>query len=162
MKRRNEKFFTGASLVCFFVMSASFPLMSLEKVEILPGLLFWCGLGLGSLAQIVLSVRRKRLVRSGGRVRGDRLGLLNFFSNSYGAAADAAMLISFAGTVIYFLLAKSQGILGYFCIAACAYSVCLHCILNGKNFRHLLWGKSEEELQKKGNRARKSRGSYEA
>lgn len=159
---KSGRFFLGASLVCFFVMSASFLLMPLNGLGMLPGLMFWCGLGLGLLTQAVLWIQCKRIPGNGKRLRAARSGWMTFGANRYGKAADGLFLASIPASSAVFLVTKGRGMGCYLCVAVTVFAFCLHCVFNGKSFRRVSLGNRKQEPGKKGVRPQKKRGAYEA
>lgn len=130
----------GMSLAGFGIMSASFLLMPIEQVGILPGLLFWLGLILGIVFQILLETRRKKFYAKYNvkqtRMQRPRNGLLTFGSNKIALVVDCAWGASVVATVLVFLLTGGNGYVCYVCLAVLIWTFCAHCILNGRNCFH--------------------------
>ena len=142
MKHRSmDRFLLGTSIGGFGLMSGSFLLMPFQAVRNIPGLLFWLGLAVGLIFQLLLGARRKAFLRemdnSQEKMKKSRIGILTFGSNREAIIADNAMVISLAATVLAFVLTKGYGAICYVCIAAAAFSFCMHCVLNGRNYFHL-------------------------
>lgn len=121
-------------------MSVSFLLMPIEAMKFTPGLLFWLGLIIGIMLQIVLEVRRRAFFKSykvkREKMQKPRNGLLSFNSNQIAAIVDKIMIISFASMILAFIITKGYGFVCYLLIATTVFSFCLHCILNGRIYFH--------------------------
>ena len=139
-QRRIDRILLGISVSCFLMMSVSFLLMPVASVKLLPGLMFWGGLFLGSIFQIVLEVRRRAFFKSyevsRAKMQKPRNGLLTFGSSVGAIIADSAMIISVIAMTLTFALTKGYGYICYICIATTLFSFCMHCILNGRIFFH--------------------------
>lgn len=141
MKQRQiDRILLGISVGCFLLMSASFLLMPIESITIIPGLLFWVGLILGIGLQIVLEVRRRAFFKSYAvkreKMQKPRNGLLTFGSNTAAMIIDRAMILSFVAMVLTFILTKGYGYVCYVFIATTILAFCMHCILNGRIYFH--------------------------
>lgn len=121
-------------------MSISFVLMPFERMRILPGALFWGGLTVGIILQIVLEVRRRLFFTKYNakreKMQKPRNGLLTFGSNRPAIIADTTMGISLVATILTFIITKGTGFLCYVFIATTLFAFCLHCILNGRIYFH--------------------------
>lgn len=140
MKGYLDKTLLWLSIAGFLVQSASFPLMPLDSMGFLPGILFWAGLLLGVVLQITLEFRRRRFFKTRHLDRRNfqkvRCGAFMFFAGPAGAAADVGFLISAIGLVIVW--AATNGI-GYGCFVlsgAALFFLEMHCVCNGRNFFH--------------------------
>lgn len=135
-----DQILLGISLGSFLVMSASFLLMPLEGMKQIPGLMFWCGLGLGFASQISLEIRRRAFFRHYNvrrkNMQKPRCGLLSFGSNRLAAVIDILLLVSILATVLVFVLTKGYGYICYVFVAVTIFFLCLHCIFNGRNYFH--------------------------
>lgn len=142
MRKKQMDWIILAISVCgFVIMSCSFIIMPFENVGILPGLLFWAGLLVGCILQVVLEIHRraffKKLNVKREKAQKPRNGLLSFGSNKWASIADGAMIIGLVATVLAFIFTKGLGYICYVLIAITVLSFCLHCILNGRNYFHL-------------------------
>ena len=141
MKKNNpDRVLLGISLAGFLLMSVSFVLMPFETVSIVPGILFWGGLIIGVVFQIVLEKRRRAFFAS-YNVKREKMqkphnGLLTFGSNRAAMIADNTLACSFVATILAFVFTKGTGYLCYVFIATTVFTFCLHCILNGRIFFH--------------------------
>lgn len=129
------------SFGAYFVMSASFPLMPVESLKILPGILFWGGLLAGAALQILLASRRKAFFKANKikrhRIERPRNGLLTFCANREAKIVDILLGVSFLATVLSFILTKGYGYICYPLIGITLFAFCLHCILNGRIYFHI-------------------------
>ena len=141
MKQRQiDRIIVGISVGCFLIMSVSFLLMPIESTTILPGLLFWLGLALGLVLQIVLEVRRRAFFKAYAvnrkKMQKPKNGLLSFGSNSLAIIVDRTMVISFVAMILAFIFTKGYGYICYVFIATTVFSFCMHCVLNGRIYFH--------------------------
>ena len=142
MKRvKADRALLGLSMIGFFAMSVSFMLMPLESMRIIPGLMFWLGMIVGIVFQIVLALRRKAYLSSHKGKREENLkrfpGLISFCTCVEGIIADAACLASIIAAIPTFILTKGYGYACYVLVACVLFTFCLHCIFNGKIFFRL-------------------------
>ncbi len=137
---QKDRTLLAISTICFFMMSVSFVLMPLKSMHILPGALFWGGLAVGVILQVVLEVRRRsffaRYHVKCEKMQKPRNGLLTFGSNRLAIIADTAMAISLVATILTFIFTKGTGFLCYVFIAVMLFAFCLHCIFNGRIYFH--------------------------
>ena len=139
-QKRVDQILLAISVGSFLLMSVSFLLMPVKALKMMPGILFWSGLLLGIVTQIILEIRRRAFfkfykVRRKNMQR-PRNGLLSFCSNRAAILADAALVVSLLAAVLAFVLTKGYGYVCYVFIAATVFSFCMHCILNGRIFFH--------------------------
>ena len=147
-EKRTNLMLLGVSLASFGIMSVSFLLMPVEQLGVFPGLLFWLGLVLGVAMQIVLENKRKAFfakynVKNTKKQR-PRNGLLTFGANKVALVVDCIMAVAFIATILAFVITKGVGYLCYVCLAVLVWSFCGHCILNGRNYFHIL---NEEKIR---------------
>ena len=134
-QRTIDWIFLGISIGCFLCMCVSFLLMPIEKIGILPGLMFWLGLALGSAFQVVLAFRYKArpgTPAAGQQTKTKRIGLISFSSNVPAMIADGTMAAGAVATALAFVMTKGYGYVCYIFIALTIFSFCMHCVLNGK------------------------------
>ena len=142
MKNSNiDRMLLGVSIVGYLAMSASFMLMPVEALGIVPGIVFWAGLLIGTGMQMLLEKRRRAFFAAYGigreKVQKPRNGLLTFASNKAAMIADGAFVCSMIAAILAFVLTKGAGYICYVCITAAASSFCLHCIFNGRIYFHI-------------------------
>ena len=136
------------SIVSFALMSISFVLMPLDKtielydlMDIIPGIMFWVFLLFGVVGQVLLTIRRKQFLEINKqkrfRIKKERIGLISVFKNIPAIIADVGFVISLVVFVIATEIANGIGYICYILLAVCVFLFCLHCILNGKNFRYV-------------------------
>ena len=139
-QRQIDRILLGISVGSFLLMSASFLLMPIVSITIIPGLLFWIGLVLGITLQIVLEIRRRAFFKSysvnRGKMQKPKNGLLSFGSNALAIIADRSMVISFVAMILAFVITKGYGYICYVFIATTIFSFCMHCVLNGRIYFH--------------------------
>lgn len=141
MKQRQiDRILLGLSVGGFLLMSASFSLMPIESITIIPGLLFWGGLVIGVALQIVLEIRRRAFFKSysvnRGKMQKPKNGLLSFGSNTLAIIADRSMIISFIAMILAFIFTKGHGYICYAFIATTIFAFCMHCVFNGRIYFH--------------------------
>ena len=141
MKQRQiDRTLLGISISCFLIMSVSFLLMPIESINILPGLLFWLGLFLGIVLQIVLEIRRRAFFKAYSvkceKMQKPRNGLLSFGSNTLAIIADRSLAISLVAMILAFVITKGYGYICYVFITTTVFSFCMHCVLNGRIYFH--------------------------
>ena len=141
MKQRQiDRLLLGISVGSFLLMSISFLLMPIESINILPGLIFWLGLGLGVALQIVLEIRRRAFFKAYAvkreKMQKPKIGLLSFGSNAAAIIADRSMVISIVAMILAFVFTKGYGFICYVFIATTVFSFCMHCVLNGRIYFH--------------------------
>ena len=126
----------GVSVGGFAVLAISFLLMPIEKLGFIPGILFWGGLLIGVVLQIVLGARRNSLFKKYNVKRKTmqkvRNGLLSFGSNKPALIADCCLIASVIASILTFILTKGTGLVCYVCISVLVFSFSMHCILNGR------------------------------
>ena len=158
---RREKSYTGyliCSVICFLIFSISFLLMPIKSneasqelsvVTLVAGLMFWIGLVIGIITQIILSSIRKRWITKNkikGRVENQpRLGLISFFRNKAATFFDALLILSLLGLIISIATIDANDYMCYVFIALLSFSFCTHCIFNGKNYFFI---KNKDNIQK--------------
>ena len=139
-QKQTDCILLGISIGSFLLMSVSFVLMPIEKLNFLPGILFWAGLILGVTLQIVLGGRRRKFFASykvkPEKMQKPRNGLLSFGSNRIAVVADGVLIAGFIATVLSLIITKGYGTICYIFIAITVFSFCLHCILNGRIYFH--------------------------
>ena len=123
-------------LLCaaFFVFIAVMDANPLQKnsglFALLSGVLFWAGLITGAAGQVVL------LRKTAGAISG-RIGLISFCTNRFGFIADAALVLSFIGTVLSVFLSEQMGIFSFIIWSLFIFSFSMHCVLNGRKFNYI-------------------------
>ncbi len=138
---QTDRVFLSISLIGFILMSISVLLVPIEHMRVLPGLLFWSGLLLGVVFQIVLESRRKaffaRYRVNRKKMQKPRNGLLTFASNKVASVVDNSLIVSIVATIIAIISTKGSGYICYICIAAVLLTFSFHCVLNGRNYFHV-------------------------
>ena len=156
-----DRVFLVLSVLGFLALAASFSLMPFDVMGFLPGVLFWAGLLIGVLFQILLEARRRAMFRKYDvkrqTMQKPKCGLLTFGSNTAAKIVDVLLLISVAVSVVIFIVTKGSGYSCFFCISAVVFTFIMHFILNGRNFFHVKnQAKVRQALeQRKGNSAKK-------
>lgn len=133
------------SIVGFVVMAISFLIMpinvTVEKsgiFEYVPGFMFWIGLLLGAVGQIVLAVRCRKWVVRRKRGHKKRIGLISFFKNIPAIIVDVSFVISLVGVIISTKITQGMGYICYVFLSICTLTFCLHCVFNGNIYKHLI------------------------
>ena len=136
------------SIIAFFAFSLSFLLMyidtdkteqALNVFDVIVGVMFWLGLVIGIIMQILLSRRIKGFyVKNNNRIaeRGkyQKIGLIAFFQNRIASFFDAIFIFSLVVLVAVIVLTNATGLECYIFTALTSFSFCAHCIFNGKNY----------------------------
>lgn len=151
MKRKQvDVIWLVISIVSFFLMSFSFMLMPVETsssfgemsvVSYIAGIMFWLFLITGIVTQIVLFRRRQDWYVI-NRIRGNRIcqkiGIISFFKNIYAIISDVVAVISLVGLIISLVATDGTGYICYVFISIFIFAFCMHCVLNGKNYYHVI------------------------
>lgn len=109
----------------------------------LTGILFWACLIAGYALFAVINSHRKKYVKAkkssvSERNRKRLPGIICFFSNKYAIVADFAMILFFILTLVFIFIPFLNQSIAVIAIAILLFSVHMHCILNGMNFRYIL------------------------
>lgn len=109
-----------------------------RAISIASGILFWAGLVLGIVFEILSAKERKNIPE---KVSG-RIGILNIFKNIESIATDVALVIS---VVSYFIFGNPY--IQTICLFGIIAGIFYHCIFNGLNYRTLksVFKKNNEE-----------------
>lgn len=139
MKRKQaDRILLYLSIGAYAVMSISFMLMPIDAIGRTPGVLFWGGLLLGILFQLISETRRRRFLSrcriNPKKMQNPRNGLFTFSSNKYTKVADWILLVSLVCTILLFLITRGTGYLCFVFISISTMAFCMHCIFNGKIF----------------------------
>ena len=159
-----DRLLLGISIVGFAALAISFVLMPVEGLGFVPGMLFWGGLLIGVVLQVILEARRRSLFAMFNVKRETmqkvRNGLLSFRSNSLASVADVFLIISAVATILAFILTKGIGYVCYVCLSLLVFSFCMHCILNGRIYIFVKNQKKVRQVleQKKANSINKGEG----
>lgn len=163
-QNKADRFLLGISIGGFAILAISFMLMPVDGLSFVPGMLFWGGLLIGVVLQIILEARRRSLFAMYNVKRETmqkvRNGLLSFKSNSLASVADVFLIISAVATILAFIFTKGTGYLCYVCLSVLVFSFCMHCILNGRIY---IFVKNQNKVrqvleQKKANSINKGEG----
>ena len=159
-QKKPETVLLGCSIAGFLALSVSFLLMPLDALGIIPGILFWSGLLVGVIFQIILESRRRALFRQYNvkreTMQRPKCGLLTFGSNGAAKIVDVLLPISVAATVILFIATKGLGYSCFPCISAVVFTFSMHCVLNGRNYFHVCnQAKVRQALEQRKNSAAK-------
>lgn len=156
----------------FLVMSLSFLLMPVSILGIVPGLLFWLGLIIGVISQMLLEIQRRRFFRAQNvdrkKMQKPHCGLLTFGSNRYAKTMDNAFLVCLVLSIAVFAATKGFGYICNLCISLTVFTSCMHCVLNGRNYFHVIHRDTVQKAVETNKnqpthreRARKRRGAFE-
>lgn len=85
-------------------------------------------------------IKRKKGIRS--------IGLLNFFSNGYAMIFDVLMALSFILGIVFFFVPKLGSVLWSVFAGIFFFSLNMHAILNGVNFRYIFMNKGDRTNEK--------------
>lgn len=153
-RKQIDTLLLGLSISSFGIMSVSFLLMPIERISILAGGIFWVGLLMGFILQVVLEIRRRDFFAR-YRVRLQQMqrprnGLLTVGANKMAKIADGVFAISVICLVLSFWLTRGTSYLCYILITIATFSLCMHCVLNGRIYFHVInQTKIQRALEKK-------------
>lgn len=166
-RKQTDRLLLCLSIGSFAIMSISFLLMPIDAIGTIPGVLFWGGLLLGMLFQITLETRRRSFFAkyrvNPKKMQKPRNGFLTFSSNKYAKIVDRILPVSVVCTVLAFLLTRGTGYICFAFIAITIMTLCMHCILNGRIFFHVMNQTKVQQVleQKKVRTINKGEGKYE-
>ena len=106
--------------------------------RVLPGGLFWGGLLLGSLFQILLALRYRSWRRKQGIKKKGRVGLIGFFRTPLAREADVLLVVSGSALLVVMLFVSDAAYICYVLLGLTIFAFCMHCILNGRVFCSML------------------------
>ena len=121
---------------------ASFEGNALQRIlAYLIGVLFWAFLIIGYVIFHKISVHRKEYEKTHPDLeylKKRRLpGILTFFSDHASSAIDIIMIISFIITLAFMFIPSLDQSFAIVFAAILIFSIHMHCILNGVNFRYI-------------------------
>lgn len=149
--RKTDRALLGISTGGFMVMSASLLLLPLDMTALVSSL-FWGGLLLGAVFQIILAARRKTYLSEQGSPAGKKkkahIGLITFGANVAAWVADILLVCSVIATVVIYLITKGYGYICCVCLTLVLATFSLHCILNGRIFAMLTSRKRTEHRRR--------------
>lgn len=160
----NDRLSLGISMGGFLLTAVSFLLMPFNAIRVLAGILFWVGLLVGIVFQILLERQRRVFFRKfkvdRKKTQKPRNGLMSFGSNFPAKITDIALAVSIAALVLVFVLTGGIGYVCYVFIASTMLTFSYHCIFNGRIFFHV---KNQDKIrrmleQKKANTQSKGEG----
>lgn len=127
------------SIAGFLMMACSFLFMpfvdnsnGVNTYSVIIGLMFWMGLLIGMLMQIIAACTCKE------KNKRHRIGLCSFMKNMYGIIADIVLVISIVMFIIAMIVTHQTGYMCFIAIALFTFSFSMHCVCNGKVFRYIL------------------------
>lgn len=139
MKISNYKTTLKTSIICFAISSFSFSLIPFSNFKgstgeivraYMVGALFWSGLISGMILTIMLgAVRNKSAPKQRGKP-----GILCFFNNQKAKYCDVIMIAIIILWLILCLVLGTRHMISMIFMSLSAFSICLHAILNGKNY----------------------------
>lgn len=142
------------SIISFGIMSLSFLLMPIDLmlniinsriINIIIGIVFWLGLLVGAVCQVILSIKMKPLRKESY----NKPGLLKFFSNRLAVIFDTFLIIGLIGLVVSLIVTNMVGYSCYIFLSLTVLSFVMHCIFNGKNYKLLTNVKEEKNNERK-------------
>lgn len=140
-KKSGDLILLRLSVISYFLMSASILLMPVDEMKKLAGGLFWGGLLLGSGFQFLLESHRRAFFAgyhlNYRKMQKRRCGFWNFFSNRTALFVDVLLAAGFLSAVTMLILTKGHGYLCFVLVALTVFCICLHCIVNGRNYFHV-------------------------
>ena len=105
------------------------------------GVFFWLTLIGGYVLLFLANRRRKHFIirkMDGDLSMGQRTGLISFFRNKYGTAADIVLLLSMIGLLVLSATKATDGFPVYVLLSLLAISFHMHCLFNGRVYKATL------------------------
>ncbi len=151
------------SLIAYLIVGLSVFLMmfnepdamgSLNSSDYILGGIFWVCLLLGSISQIILTVKVKHWKNDNFEaieMKRTHLkpGVISFFKNVPGIVSDLVFVVSLITFIITNVVSNGTGIACYLSLSLAIFSFCSHCIFNGKNYYYISNHRIIEKMQKK-------------
>ena len=143
MKKKTYKPAFWFSVTCMFLMTLIFPLMPLAgEMDLagdglllrLSGVWFWAML-LGALG-LFLFVNRKRKKQADKSQPKQKPGIIRFFTNPWGKAADIVFFASLAAFLTVLFLSP-QSFAVYILLSLTTFSALMHGVFNGVNYQFI-------------------------
>ena len=141
---KSNKRLLNLSLAGFAVTAASFLLMPINAYEpgvtpvrVLSGSLFWLGMIVGVVCQIMLAKRLRQPIREHEKASKRRVGVLCFFSNRFASIADLLLAVSLIALIVSFFAESALGYFNYIIRFVFILALSGHCILNGKMYYYI-------------------------
>ena len=104
----------------------------------LVGICFWAGLIAGYIVFAVINSKRKKQLKKKKESAKSLPGIICFFSNKYAKVFDILFVISLILSVVFmFIPALNQGFVSVLVISVCVFSLHMHSILNGVNYKYI-------------------------
>lgn len=144
MKLKKELIWLSISIAGFAIISVSFLLMPVEShavISKIAGLMFWLGLVIGIMFQILLA-RHKKIGMTKNRIQrlaNQRIkpGIFSLFKNPMAIVFDLLMAIGLVGLISSMILTKGMGYICYMFISITVFSFSMHCIFNGRIYIYI-------------------------
>ena len=144
MKLKKELIWLSISIAGFAILSVSFLLMPVEShavISKIAGLMFWLGLVIGIMFQILLA-RHKKIGMTKNRIQrlaNQRIkpGIFSLFKNPMTIVFDLLMAIGLVGLISSMILTKGMGYICYMFISITVFSFSMHCIFNGRIYIYI-------------------------
>ena len=116
MNLKKDFIWLGVSIVGFAILSVSFLLMPVESnvvISKIAGVMFWLGLVIGIVFQVLLARQRKIGITKNRvqRLSNQRMkpGILSLFKNPIAVVFDLLMAIGLVGLISSMILTKGMG-----------------------------------------------------
>lgn len=139
MSPKRDSIWVGVSITGFLILSTSFLLMGAydnEMITMVAGIMFWLGLLLGVLFQILLATHIRKTTVKNRTCRGTKrramIGIFSLFSNPVAIIFDLLMVVSLAGLIISIISTGGMEYICYVFLATTVFTFCMHCIFNGR------------------------------
>lgn len=128
-----------SSSAILLVMFADFNGNQMQKaMGYLVGIIFWVGIIAGYTVFWKLNRELKKILKQHyRRKRKSRIGLITFFSSLHGMIADIICGICFLVLTVLLITKNNAEWLTIIFISLFAFSLQMHCLLNGENFKHI-------------------------
>lgn len=144
MNLKKDFIWLGVSIVGFAILSVSFLLMPVESnvvISKIAGVMFWLGLVIGIVFQVLLARQRKIGITKNRvqRLSNQRMkpGILSLFKNPIAVVFDLLMAIGLVGLISSMILTKGMGYICYVFISITVFSFSMHCIFNGRIYFYI-------------------------
>lgn len=144
MKLKKDFMWLSISIAGFAILSVSFLLMPVEShavISKIAGVMFWFGLVIGIIFQVILARHRKIGMTKNRiqRLANQRVkpGVFSLFKNPVAIVFDLLMAIGLVGLISSMILTKGMGYICYAFISITVFSFSMHCIFNGRIYLYI-------------------------
>lgn len=108
------------------------------------GVLFWGGLIAGYALLAVINSHRKNCSANKTDTSAGRAGIISFFSDRIAMIFDCAMPVLLILTIVFMFIPFDNPVLTVIVYSLLAFSIHMHCLFNGMNFKYIKSMKKKE------------------